>query len=221
MRYPNFGSETAVRKLTKENPPDVLVESASVWTEDFIADPDSNAKRFRYRHTEIKSALMRETGSKCIYCESKLGHNTPGDVEHKLPTVTNPRLHFDWSNLTTACTVCNNLKRAYDDATHPFLDPYVDDVEGMLVHHGPIVGWRPDCVRAEKSVRVLGLHDHSRIELVMRKIEKLADLNEIVSRRAHEDDQLLKVLLTRKIEEMQDRSSEYSAMIVAACNALG
>ena len=44
---------------------------------------------------QIKAALMKETHDKCAYCESKVGHNCPGDAEHKIPVSHDAQRLFD------------------------------------------------------------------------------------------------------------------------------
>src|SRR5687767_14822167 len=99
-----------MRKVSKHAEPDVLQTNHQEWTDAYLADPGNATKKYRYRHPEIKSALKEETADKCVYCESKIGHNTPGDVEHMTPSSVQPQHHFAWSNLTIACTECNRRK---------------------------------------------------------------------------------------------------------------
>jgi hypothetical protein len=82
---------------------------------------------------------------------------TPGDIEHKVPSSKNRRLHFVWSNLTVACTECNRRKLDYYEIGAEFLDPYSDPVEDCLIHLGPIVYLAPGHQRAEITVRTLSL----------------------------------------------------------------
>lgn len=210
-----------MRKIEKIAAPQLLAENAQQWTADYIADPESSTKKFRYRNKEIKDRLREETENKCVYCESKVGHNTPGDVEHKVPTSESPDLHFSWANLTIACTECNRRKGGYFDLDCPFLDPYTDEVEDRLIHHGPIVGWAIGDGPAENTVRVLQLHDNSRTYLIARKVEKIVELNEVLERRNAATDPVLQSLLDVRLLEMQDRSSEFSAMVQTICQSIG
>ena len=171
-----------MRKLEKYPIPEVLEENFEIWTKEFQDDPHNQTKRLRYRHPDIKSQLRNETGNKCVYCESKVGHNTPGDIEHKIPSSVDRRLHFSWDNLTLACSECNRRKNAYFDPQAPFLDPYEDKVEELVVHHGPIVGWREGDERAEVTVRTLQLHNETRLSLVLRKIERINEVNDLIAR---------------------------------------
>src|SRR4051794_22793171 len=123
-----------MRRVSKLPAPAILAENAATWLAEFCEDPNSGARRYRYRAPEIKAVLREETASKCVYCESKIGHNCPGDVEHKVPSSRCRDLHFEWSNLTIACTECNRRKNAYYDPILPFLDPYEDPVEDLLLH---------------------------------------------------------------------------------------
>ena len=161
---------------------------------------------------EIKTALCEETGSKCIYCESKIGHNTPGDVEHKIPSSKAPTLHFDWGNLTIACSECNRRKNNYYERDAAFLDPYADPVEEILLHLGPLVYWRPGDERAEVTVRTLELDTMARSQLFQKKLdilEKARSLAELVIRSSG----ALRALREDELRRMQDVDSEYSATV--------
>src|SRR5688572_15896823 len=191
-----------MRCLIKEGEPAILIENGPAWLAAFIADRGNATKRYRYRALEIKATLRRETGDKCIYCESKLGHNTPGDVEHKVPTDANDALHFSWNNLTLACTECNRRKLDYFSEETPFLDPYVDDVETFLVHHGPVVFWQAGNTRAEVSVKTLELNTAARMQLIARKIEKIEEVTTILERHNTTPDVMLKAVLRRQLFSM-------------------
>lgn len=210
-----------MRKLHKGPKPDVLEANETAWLGEFLADRDNKTKRYRYRDSTIKEALKQETAEKCVYCESKIGHNTPGDVEHKVPTSKDPSKHFTWANLTIACTECNRRKNNFYSEHEGFLDPYVDDVENILEHHGPIVGWRTGEVRGEVTVKTLELSSAARTALVARKIEKIGELQHLLERHKSEPSGMLKELLTRQLKTMASCSAEYSAMVSAVLRAKG
>jgi hypothetical protein len=210
-----------MRNLEKAPKPGVLVANEVRWLEEFLADRDNKTKKYRYRDAEIKAALKAETNEKCVYCESKIGHNTPGDIEHKIPTSKDPAKHFTWGNLTIACGECNRRKNDFYREHDGFLDPYVDDVESLLEHHGPIVAWRAGEVRGEIAVKMLELSSAARTSLVQRKIEKFSELHHLLERYNSEQPGVLKELLLRQLKTMASRSSEYSAMVAAALRSKG
>lgn len=204
-----------MRKLTKAKEPSVLSENRQKWLNDLKVDRTSAYRRHRYRHPDIKSALCSETGHKCVYCESKIGHNTPGDIEHKIPTSKDVDSHFKWENLTIACTECNRRKNDYYEAHEGFLDPYIDDVEAMLIHHGPVVSWAPGHRRAEITVKILGLFGPERLQLFFRKLEKLQQVADLLERHNEVSDQALRMVLQQQLTAMRDSSEEYSAMVAS------
>ena len=79
--------------------PAVLAKSSAEWYDDYNADPTSNTKKTRYRHPDIKLAIRNETANKCIYCEAKVGHNTPGDIENIFQSSKRTELRFEWRKL--------------------------------------------------------------------------------------------------------------------------
>jgi hypothetical protein len=201
-----------MRKLDKHPIPALLAAQAAQWLADYLEDTSSNTRKYRYRAEEIKAALRDETGWKCVYCESKIGHNTPGDVEHKVPSSKQPTLHFSWENLTIACTECNRRKNDYYEQDAAFLDPYTDPVEEMLIHLGPLVFWRPGDERAEATVRTLALDTMERRQLFQQKLdllEKARNLLDLVTKASSP----LRALREDELRRMQDRRSEYSATV--------
>lgn len=210
-----------MRNLLKVDEPNVLSDNHESWLEEYEADKTSSSKKYKYRHPDIKQSLKEETGFKCIYCESKIGHNTPGDIEHKIPSSKRPELHFTWANLTIACTECNRRKNDYYTVGDEFLDPYTEDVEGQLEHHGPLVLWKTNNTRAEISVKILELHSSKRKELIARKIGRIEEFNNLVERYTSESNEVLKGILGKQIEEQLDKHSEYSAMLASVLTNKG
>lgn len=210
-----------MRNLAKLEEPVILSDNHVDWYTAYEADKTSTTKKYKYRHEDIKNTLKEETGYKCIYCESKIGHNTPGDIEHKVPSSKRPELHFTWSNLTIACTECNRRKNDYYEVGDEFLDPYTENVEDLLEHHGPLVLWKTNNGRAEISVKILELHSHKRKELITRKIGKIEEFNNLVERYMSEANFILRNLLGKQIEDMLDKHSEYSAMLINVLNNKG
>ena len=210
-----------MRSLQKLPKPEVLAVNEVAWLEEYLADPQNSTKRYRYRHPEVKATLRTETSNKCVYCESKIGHNTPGDVEHKIPTSKAPQRHFDWLNLTLACTECNRRKNSYYDEAEGFLDPYADEIDAHLEHHGPVVTWRAGNARGELFVLTLDLCSEARLSLIGRKVDKLNQLSHLLERFEATHDNLMKGLLARQMREMASPSSEYSAMIEATLRRKG
>jgi uncharacterized protein (TIGR02646 family) len=73
-----------------------------------------------YGHPQVKEALRRAQHGKCAFCESKVLHTEPGDVEHFRPKAGSRQserqplecpgyywLAYEWQNLFLACTLCN------------------------------------------------------------------------------------------------------------------
>lgn len=210
-----------MRNLEKLATPNVLAENHDEWLTVFLADKTNKTNKYRYRHSEIKATLKEETGWKCVYCESKIGHNTPGDIEHKVPSSKVENLHFNWDNFTVACTECNRRKNDYYKEGEEFLDPYNDDVENAVQHYGPILGWNNGHERAEITVKTLELDTSIRFPLISRKIEKIEELNNVIERYVKEENLAIKTLMKQKIKRMINKKSEYSGMIKSIIETKG
>lgn len=119
-----------------------------------------------YGHEEVKKALIKIQDYKCCFCEAKIGHISPGDVEHFRPKAgwvqTNEKLNkpgyywlaYKWDNLLLSCEICNrrnkknyfpllpNSPRALshnDDCNleQPvFINPANEDAEALITFNG-------------------------------------------------------------------------------------
>lgn len=169
-----------MKPLTKHPEPAVLVTNGAEWTSSYVAAAPHNRKRLeRWGHEEIRATLSDETYGKCAYCESTVGHVSYPNVEHILPKSKFPELAHIWSNLTSACTKCNNSKSDYHEPDLAVFNPYTDDVEGRLVYWGDFVDWPFGDDRAEVTVRKLDLN---RLDLRNERIDRIASVREMLQR---------------------------------------
>jgi hypothetical protein len=205
-----------MRRLSKLAEPELLKEKKEEWKQK-VAEVGNDYYKTKYREPAIKKVLINETSNKCIYCESKIGHNTPGDVEHKIPVSIKEDVRFEWGNLTISCTECNRRKNDYYDKDKPFIDPYVHDVENILMHWGPLVLHKPGEEIAEISLKVLELNDiEKRKELIARKVEKLKSALNLMDKITKIENKHLRKMLILELHEMGNVASEYSAMVKTA-----
>lgn len=202
--------------LTKTAAPAVLLENAVKWTETLLQNlalgvkPSDTAKG-KYRHPQIKAALVSETYGKCAYCESKLRHIHHGDIEHIFPKSIAPEMHFEWSNLTLACEICNQNKSDNDPNINFILDPYIDYPEVHLIFAGAYV-FSLASAKGTNSIRLLDLNRVGLLEVRLEKVERIMGLISSIlapglspaARRAIHND---------LINNEADVNSSYSAMV--------
>lgn len=114
-------------RLTKGPLPGVLRRHATKWREEYrrrVVEGDESiakASETRYRDSEIKQGVLAEANEKCIYCESKPRHVSPGDVEHLLPKSQFPELIVERRNPGFVCSECNRRKGDYFDENEPIV----------------------------------------------------------------------------------------------------
>ena len=174
-------------RLNQGEKPQILVDNGTAWTAEYVrwCQNRAGAEPRRYAHEEIRSALAKETHSKCAYCEARISDVAYPHIEHKLPKRKHPTLVCDWDNLTIACPRCNTNKGDYDDPQCPLLDPYIDDVEQEVGFGGPLALPRGGA-RADFTIGRLELN---RIHLLFARgqaLEYLYRLLDIVERSATE-----------------------------------
>lgn len=199
-------------QLNKRPKPQVLIDNGLQWTKNLmyyvtngLSIPD-NIKG-KYRHIQIKSNVELETNGKCIYCESHVSHQYPGDVEHVIPKSVYPRLTFTWNNLSFVCYWCNNHKRNKVDKTCKLLNPYKDDINNHIRAFGPIVMHINDSKRGELTHREIKLN---RIELVERRTDALQDLQNLIDKYKRETSPALKDILYQELLDSCLPDKEFS-----------
>ena len=162
-------------RLEKGANPEVLKSNAEAWTQvlrdhEAAGTQPSKVEKARYRHPDIKKALLLETNKKCAYCESKLLHVTYGDVEHIVPKSTSVERTFEWNNLTLACDVCNTNKSDHFGDHDDLVDPYEVNPSEHFNFVGAMVLAVAGSARGHTTESTILLN---RLELLERRAERL------------------------------------------------
>lgn len=199
-------------RLTKGPEPAVLRDNSAEWLkvlQDKIdaGEVPTDAEKSRYRHRDIKAALVVETHGKCAYCESRLLHIAYGDVEHISPKSFRLVDTFRWDNLTLACDVCNTNKKNVLNV----VDPYVDDPNEFFRFLGPAIYTRSDDNRGILTVKQLKLNRPDLLAHRSRRLEAIANL--ILLIRETTDLQVRSVLIDDLFSNEASDENEYAAFV--------
>ncbi len=103
-------------KIERSAKPLILQKKAMEWTQKLLAATERKEKKKaedKYRHKQIKEALVEMFHGKCAYCESKITHIDYGHIEHFRPKSIQAyrSLAFEWTNLLLACGICNGSEQ--------------------------------------------------------------------------------------------------------------
>lgn len=202
-------------RVAKLAEPAVLDTHRVQWTSEYLtALRDglmTDTIRFRYRAPEIKLTLRAELFEKCAYCESKLTHVHPGEIDHILPVSQRPELIVAWLNLTLTCTECNRRKGAYYSVDEPLINPYEDDPDVHLRFYGPMCFATVHSRRGDVTVSLLELH--RRQELVTRRAARIRAVQQLVQRWTVEANMQLKDALEASIRAEATAENEYAGAV--------
>jgi uncharacterized protein (TIGR02646 family) len=184
-------------KLKKTSAPKILVDKEATWTKTIVdriskGEKPTETERTRYRHPDIKKALISETFGKCAYCESKLLHIAYGDIEHIHPKSEDANNIFKWENLTLACDRCNTEK----GIIRSIVDPYINEPSNFFEFLGPMVIPDPKNEIAVVTERSLKLN---RLELMERRSDKIKYLASQLLILSHTKNQELKDVLRKDL----------------------
>ncbi len=127
--------------IDRGQPPDGFIAQTERWLNDFETAQPRNPKqtpskfwskvRQRKPMRRYAQALYEAFYGKCAFCESKMRHVSPGQIEHYRPKSQYHRLMFAWENWLLACGACNNHKGAAfpmcADELPCLLDPASED----------------------------------------------------------------------------------------------
>ena len=201
-------------KLTKCDEPKVLVANCQSWKAEYVTGVKTgnltHTQRYRYRHPDIKKTLRAETHEKCAYCESKISHIHPGEIDHIFPVSRRPDLCVDWDNLTLVCSECNRRKSDYYNEDEPLINPYVDEPSEHLIFCGPLV-LHQDAM----GLRTTKQMELSRTQLIERKQERIEQLNMLVQHWREMSNGPTRQILREEIMKYASDDAEFAGTIRA------
>lgn len=207
-------------KIVKESPePQVLTKKRTTWVAEFKAEFSAaktakrsmkNAIRFRYRHKDIKNALLRESFEKCVYCESNPRHVCSGQTDHFVPiSKANHDQIYDWDNLVFCCRICNENKDDYTNIHGPLVHPIHDDPEEYIRFAGEYaLQCKYKDTKGPATIRQLELN---RDRLIERRRKVIEELNETLLELYEERDTARRQWLLTELRDAVHQRAEYSA----------
>jgi 5-methylcytosine-specific restriction endonuclease McrA len=219
--------------ITRTNQPRALTRNGDRWLAKLKAIRSNSLTATKkqidratnkYRHPEIKAALVTMFHGKCAYRESKITVVTYGSIEHFRPKSKYIDDTFKWDNLLFSCDTCNNSGHKGDHfPLNDFGDPILLDPTDGTLHISDHLefSWNPNSGLAA----VYGRDDRGR------EVENMFDLNglrgrkELIEHRSEHVKKLV-VLLTIAGQNPDARnllwedcqpSAEYSAFARLLC----
>ncbi|GEN82857.1 hypothetical protein SLU01_11690 [Sporosarcina luteola] len=201
-------------KIDKTVKPDILKHNFNQWTSEYIkfksGDPAfTKSTENKYRHVDIKNALIAETKGKCIYCESKVMDISDGDIEHILPKSKRWDLCFEWENLTLACRRCNRAKLDYYDESQSLINPYIDNPKMHFHFAGSLL-----IALTGRGKVTLDKVDLNRVDLLesrLRYLERVESITMLIGQQTGE----LKEILFKDLQGYAKEDKEFSGMMEA------
>ncbi|WP_257457651.1 retron system putative HNH endonuclease [Archangium lipolyticum] len=194
--------------------PDILTRHRARWLKDLqrARTPEERQRVLdRYRHEDVKDALVTLFHGKCAYCESSIRHVDYGHIEHYRPKSKYPKQAFTWSNLVLACGVCNGSEHKGDAFPlkaegGPLVNPTTEDPERHLsFEYDPVTrlaSVRGRTTRGDTTEKCFGLN---RQDLRRHRSTRVKQLWFIAQRATIDPD------ARRLLDEAASASEEYSA----------
>lgn len=210
-------------RVKRGRAPGVLTRNRAQWLSDLQrAHTPEDRERIleRYRHKEVKDALVALFHGKCAYCESYLRHVDYGHIEHYRPRVKYPKLAFTWSNLVLACGVCNGSEHKGDvfplkARGGPLLNPCAEDpARHLSFEYDPVAklaSVRGKTTRGDTTERCLGLNRQDLRTYRSTQVKRLW----FIAQRAASDPEARQLL-----DDAAASTHEYSAFARLLRNAL-
>lgn len=187
-------------QVKQKDIPDILQKEQNEWTArlinlvkeydgyDKIPDNLKNEAVNKYRHKDIKEAVIDTTKGKCIFCEAYIEDVDYPNIEHFFPKSLHPKYTFKWSNLFPACRKCNIPKGNFDTKVEPFIHPQKDNPEDFFTYNElkiQISSSAPDYMKAKNTIdkckldRITLCRQHSEILLSFYEVE--ADIESTIT----------------------------------------
>jgi uncharacterized protein (TIGR02646 family) len=205
-------------RVRRGRTPKVLTRNRKKWLEALARAKTPKEREqalSRYRHDDIKTALVAAFHGKCAYCESSIRQAGYGHIEHFRPKSKYPMKTFDWSNLVLACEVCNGSEYKGESFPlqadgGPIINPCTEEpAQHLSFDYDPmarLASVHGRTRRGQKTEELLGLN---RNDLRAHRSMWLKCLW-VVAQRAAQDPEARRLL-----DEAASPSSPYSAFAVA------
>jgi len=163
-----------------------------------------------YKHPLNKKALRKSTSGKCMYCESRMEHNSFSHVEHIKPKSKFPELEFVWDNLGFSCEWCNTNKSDKFDEAIPFINPYNENPEDHIVFFDHLVYPKNGSIRGEYTKNELKLN---RSGLLDDRIKRIEDIKKMIIAASNVANESLRNQMIEELKTEAESDKEYSAMV--------
>ncbi len=216
--------------VTRSDPPGVLQKNAAGWlsklkslSQNPTAAKDRKNAQNKYRHVQVKDALVKMFHGKCAYCESKITVVTYGAIEHFFPKSEYVDLTFAWSNLLLSCDVCNDAghkgaKFPLDRHGQPLLIDPTDGITNPNTHlefaWDAVAGLASVDGRDDRGKTIEDIFDlngrHGRTELIAHRSKYVKRLFALLRLVQWGDQEAIALL-----QEACAASAEYSAFALA------
>ncbi|MDR1925689.1 MAG: HNH endonuclease [Planctomycetaceae bacterium] len=163
-----------------------------------------------YKDEKNKGALRDAAFGKCMYCESKIEHNSYAHIEHIKPKAKYPELEFVWENLGYSCERCNTNKSDKYEETTPFINPYTESPEVHIVFFGSILFARQGSERGQLTINEIKLN---RPGLIEKRAERLKNLDTMIKATFRTQNNNLRKQALDTLKQEAEKDKEYSAMV--------
>ena len=225
-----------IRVNKPEEIPPILKAKGAQKRIEFCNSHDAGGRSFDfdkkiYGHKDVKKLLCEIQNDKCVFCETKFTHDSPGDVEHFRPKSVYYWLAYEWANLFLACEECN---RRYKKDNFPlveesqravshrgdmrreqplFIHPADENPEEFISFRGEIIFPINENSRGEATIKGVGL---DRVKLEADRRNYLRNLKLIFDLARNSPPTPLRDEALAHLQRCASEKGEYSAMIKAA-----
>lgn len=178
-------------QINRTNIPKVLFENQEEWTAYIvnlikqyggyknIPKKEKEDAVNKYRHQEIKDAVINITRGKCVFCESYIEAIDYTNIEHFYPKSVYPKLTFQWSNLFPACRKCNIPKTDRDTKKEPIVHPVLDNGEDYFSYKDLKIEVHPSAPDPNKAKNTIDFCKLDRLTLVRQHSEILISFYDV------------------------------------------
>jgi uncharacterized protein (TIGR02646 family) len=221
----------AMIPVERTSQPKALQKNADKWLlklQEISGNPSSTKHQLKnaqnkYRHNQVKNALVKMFHGKCAYCESKTTVVTYGAIEHFRPKSTHVDLTFTWENLLLSCDICNDAnhkgtKFPLDSQGNPLLidptDTIIEPSQHLEFSWDAVAGLAIVSGRDQRGITVENIFDlngvRGRTELVAHRSRYVKGLLALLHLAQFGNQEAITVL-----QEASEPNAEYSAFAIA------